>query len=71
MAKNKLALEEQVEKNRQRLAQAVIEEAAVEDSGESDAGEDEVSLPSVGRDQPNKRTENWVGTSSFEPRLSV
>ena len=70
MAKNKLALEEQAEKNRQRLAQAVIEEAAVEDSGESDAEEDELSLPSVGRDQSNKRTENWVGTSSFEPRLS-
>ena len=70
MAKNKLAIEEQAEKNRQRLAQAVIEEAAVEDSGESDAEEDELSLPSVGRDQSNKRTENWVGTSSFEPRLS-
>ena len=70
MAKNKLALEEQAEKNRQRLAQAVIEEAAIEDSGESDAEEDELSLPSVGRDQSNKRTENWVGTSSFEPRLS-
>ena len=39
MAKNRLALEEQADKNRQRLAQAAIEETAVDVSGNSDAEE--------------------------------